>query len=64
MNILSGRNFKRHRKTFHVGKGKCLVRATKREVSVWSMAMSANLQDMGYKWNPNECKVIYVRKGK
>ena len=26
--------------------------------------MSANLQDMGQKWNPNECKVIYVRKGK
>ena len=26
--------------------------------------MSANLQDMGQKWNPNECKVINVRKGK
>ena len=26
--------------------------------------MSANLQDMGQKWNPNECKVIYVGKGK
>ena len=36
MNILSGLNFKRHRKTekFHVGKGKCLVRATERELSV------------------------------
>ena len=66
MNIFSGRNFKRHRKTqkFHVGKGKCLVRATEREMSVWSMEMSANLQDMRQKWNPNECKVIYVRKGK
>ena len=26
--------------------------------------MSANLQDKGQKWNTNECKVIYVRKGK
>ena len=33
-------------------------------MSVWSMEMSANLQDMGQKCNPNECKVIYVRKGK
>ena len=33
-------------------------------MSVWSMEMSANLQDMGQKWNPNECKVIYVGKGK
>ena len=58
MNILSGLNFKRHRKTliFHVGKGKCLVRATQREMSF--------LQDKGQKWNTNESKVIYVRKGK
>ena len=33
-------------------------------MSVWSMEMSANLQDMGQKCNPNECRVIYVRKGK
>ena len=26
--------------------------------------MSANLQDIGQKWNPSECKVINVRKGK
>ena len=29
-------------------------------MSVWS----ANLKDMGQKWNPNEFKGIYVRKGK
>ena len=33
-------------------------------MSVWSMEMSANLKDMGQKWNPNEFKGIYVRKGK
>ena len=27
---------------FHVGKGKCLVKATEREMSVWSIEMSAN----------------------
>ena len=35
MNILSGRNFKRQK--FYVGKEKCLVRATEREMSVLSM---------------------------
>ena len=33
-------------------------------MSVWSMEMSANLQDMSQKCNQNECNVICVRKGK
>ena len=34
--------------TFHVGKGKCLVRATEPEMSVWSMEMSADQIKMTY----------------
>ena len=42
------------------------MRATEREMSVWSVEMSANLQDMSWKLkcNPTECNVIHVRKGK
>ena len=37
----SSRNFKGHK--FHVGKGKCLRMSCEREMSVWSMEMSASL---------------------
>lgn len=39
-------NFKRQKRHVGKGKSKCLVRATGREMFVWSMEMSANLSNM------------------
>ena len=41
IHAFSSRNFKRQK--FHVGRGKCLRMSCEREMSVWSMEMSANL---------------------